>query len=69
MSVAVKEDARGLELATPAALFRAPITADVDAMQYALAPDGKRFLLVVRSISIAPQPATVFLTWAAGPKR
>jgi hypothetical protein len=69
MSVAVKEAARGLELGTPAALFRAPITADVNAMQYALAPDGKRFLLVVRSMSTAPQPATVFLNWAAGPKR
>ena len=69
MSVAVKEGARGLELAPPAALFRAPITADPDAMQYALAPDGKRFLLVVRSMSTSPQPATVFLNWAAGPKR
>ena len=69
MSVAVKEGPRGLELATPAALFRAPITPSTYAMQYALSPDGKRFLLVIQSISTAPQPATVFLNWAAGPKR
>ena len=69
MSAAVKEGARGLESATSAALFRAPIMADANAMQYALAPDGKRFLLVVGSTSTAPQPATVFLNWAAGPKR
>jgi hypothetical protein len=53
MSVAVKEGARGPELATPTELFSAPIMAGANAMQYALAPDGKRFLLVVGNISTA----------------
>jgi Tol biopolymer transport system component len=69
MSVAVQEGAHDLQLGTPAALFHAAILPDPFATQYAVAPDGKRFLLVLPVASPPPQPARVILNWAAGPKR
>ncbi len=68
MSVEVKPDAAGLRFGPPAALFSAPVKTSVYALQYAVTPDGRRFLLVTQAAALEPRPVTVILNWVAGLK-
>jgi hypothetical protein len=69
MAVPVKPavDGQGLEAGSPLSLFRARIvggaTPAANKHQYAVAPDGQRFLINVTAEEASGAPITVILNW------
>ncbi len=73
MATAVKTEPRGrFEVAAPQPLFDTPvpsITPGFNQYPYAVAADGKRFLLLTSGSEKADAPLTVVVNWLAGVKK
>ncbi len=69
MEASVKERGSGVEIGTPRQLFQAPMgEARLGGRAYAVAPDGKRFLVVKQGDNGSP-PLTLVTNWTAGLNR
>ncbi len=61
-----------IESGAPRLLFDTKLTADVVSNQYAVTPDGQRFLVLMpaaETTQAAPTPITVILNWTAARKK
>ncbi len=73
-SLLFSKDGHSLEISDVKQLFRVPIVfggspRDNNKEQYAVAPDGQRFLVNVRSDETTGSPVTVVLNWLSGLRR
>jgi serine/threonine protein kinase len=73
-SLLFSKDRHSLEISDVKQLFRVPIVfggspRDNNKEQYAVAPDGRRFLVNVRSDETTGSPVTVVLNWLSGLRR
>ena len=64
MSVGLKEG-ETLEPGTPTALFQTGIVVNTGLDQYAVSPDGQRFLALTAFGDTAQSPITVVVNWQA----
>ena len=72
--IAVSKDGLSLDVSDVKQLFRAPIVfggspRDNNKEQFAVTPDGQRFLLNVTSDDTSPPPVIIVLNWLNGLRR
>jgi hypothetical protein len=65
MAVETKTDAAQFEAGTPRQLFQSQLQESWSRNQYAVTPDGQRFLLVYPREPEKPAPITVVVNWPA----
>jgi Tol biopolymer transport system component len=65
MSVDVGTVAGKFEVGTPKPVFQAQLGSEIARNQYAVSPDGQRFLMIVSAGEPKPTPITVVVNWPA----
>ena len=65
MAVSITTDGK-LESGTPRVLFDTKLSVDTTRDQFAVTPDGQRFLVQMPVAESEPTPITVIVNWPAG---
>ena len=69
MPISVPSEGQTLDVGAPLPLFRTRLGPELAKQQYAVAPDGQRFLMNIAADDAVTSPITIVQNWTAGLKK